>query len=230
VLATLAERSRITSRAVDNDPNIAMHHPGVLLRLSGSEESPEGEKRPLLSWSVPDFAALLLRRSVTVASLISDPAERARTLDLADEVWDHVNRRRLRKGDDFGLWDDPSQVFFALKSPSGGASWCYTERVVEGLVEVAQVIDQPPTRDEGLASNAVSLLREAEQIFDREVVNGGLESGPALRDTLRLVDVTLRRAREILAERPGTAAALICDSLRQLDRLEAARRNISTEA
>ena len=38
------------------------------------------------------------------------------------------------------------------------------------------------------------------------------------------------RAREILSERPGTAASLAADTLRQLDRLEAARRNISTEA
>lgn len=224
VLATLAERSRITSRAVDYDPTLAVHHPGVSLRLNGSQESPEGEKRPLLSWSVPEFAALLLRRSATVASLISEPAERARVLDLADQVWDHVHRRRRREGDGAGLWDDPSQVFPALQSPGGGVSWYYTERVVEGLVEVAQVLDQPPTRDEGLASNAAGLLREAEQILDRELVNGGLESGPPLRDTLRLVEVTLRRAREILAERPGTAAALIYDSLRQLDRLEAARR------
>jgi hypothetical protein len=102
--------------------------------------------------------------------------------------------------------------------------------VVEGLVEVAKVLDQPPTRNEGLSSYAVDLLREAEQIYDRELLNGGLESGPQLRDTLRLVDVTLRRAREILSERPGTAAALVSDTLRQLDRLEAARRNISTEA
>jgi hypothetical protein len=78
--------------------------------------------------------------------------------------------------------------------------------------------------------HAAGLPREAEQIYDRELLNGGLDGGPALRDTLRLVDVTLRRDREIIAERPATAAALAFDSLRQLDRLEAARRDIGTEA
>jgi hypothetical protein len=230
VLATLAERGRITSRAVENDVNIALHYPGVQLRLGGSDESPEGDKLPLLSWSVPEFAALLLLRSANVASLISDPAERARMLDLGDQVWDHLIRRRLRDGEDAGLWDDPSQVYPDLRGSGAGASWYYTERVVEGLVEVAHVLDQPPTRNEGLAVYAADLLREAEQIYDRELLNGGLESGPQLRDTLRLADVTLRRAREILSERPGTAAALVSDTLRQLDRLEAARRSISTEA
>lgn len=230
VLATLAERGRITSRAVDNDINISLHYPGVALRLTGSEESPDGEKLPLLSWSVPEFAALLLLRSANVASLISDPAERTKMLDLGDEIWDHLIRRRMRSGNDLGLWDDPSQIFAVLEQPAGGPSWYYTERVVEALVEVAKVLDQPPTRNEGLGAYAVDLLREAEQIYDRELLNGGLESGPQLRDTLRLVDVTLRRAREILSERPGTAASLAADTLRQLDRLEAARRNISTEA
>jgi hypothetical protein len=230
VLATLAERGRITSRAVDNDVNVQLHYPGVPLRLGGTEESPDGEKLPLLSWSVPEFAALLLLRSTNVASLISDPAERTKMLDLSDQIWDHLIQRRLRNGDDIGLWDDPSQVFASLKSPGGGASWYYTERVVEGLVEVAKVLDQPPTRNERLTAYAVDLLREAEQIYDRELLNGGLESGPQLRDTLRLVEVTLRRAREILPERPGTSAALVVDTLRQLDRLEAARHNISTEA
>jgi hypothetical protein len=230
VLATLAERGRITSRAVEDDVNIALHYPGVPLRLGGSDESPEGDKQPLLSWSVPEFAALLLLRSANVASLISDPAERTRMLELGDQVWNHLIRRRLRTGEYAGLWDDPSQVYPVLRGSGADASWYYTERVVEGLVEVAKVLDQPPTRNESLAVYAADLLREAEQIYDRELLNGGLESGPQLRDTLRLVDVTLRRAREILSERPGTAAALVSDTLRQLDRLEAARRNISTEA
>jgi hypothetical protein len=102
--------------------------------------------------------------------------------------------------------------------------------VVEALVGVAEVLNQAPTRNEGLTRHAVDLLREAEQIYDRELLNGGLEAGPQLRDTLQLVDITLRRAREILAERPGTAASICADILRQLDRLEAARRNVSTEA
>jgi hypothetical protein len=232
VLATLAERARITSRSVDNDPNLSMHYPGVRLALGGSNLSADGkEKLPLLAWSVPEFAALLLLRSAGIAALINDPNERTRLLDLSDRVWDHLYRRRVQSGADAGLWDDPSRVFAELERPSSaGPSWYYTERVVEALVGVAEVLNQAPTRNEGLTRHAVDLLREAEQIYDRELLNGGLEAGPQLRDTLQLVDITLRRAREILAERPGTAAAICADILRQLDRLEAARRNVSTEA
>jgi hypothetical protein len=229
VLSTLAERARITSRPVALDPNLALHYPGVRLALGGSDESPDNEKLPLLAWSVPEFAALLLLRSAGIAALISDPGERTRLLDLGDQVWDHLQRRRINYGDDAGLWDDPTRLFPSLAKPDVGPSWYYTERVVESLVQVAKVLNQPPTRNDGLSRHAVDLLREAEQIYDRELLNGGLEGGPQLRDTLRLVDVTLRRAREILAERPGTAASLAADILRQLDRLEAARHNVNVE-
>jgi hypothetical protein len=230
VLSTLAERARITSRPIENDPNLSVHYPGVRLALGGSDLSADSsEKRPLLAWSVPEFAALLLLRSAGIAALISDPNERTRMLDLGDQVWDHLYRRRVPSGDDAGLWDDPSRVFSELAKPNPGPSWYYTERVVEALVGVAEVLNQPPTRNDSLSRYATDLLREAEQIYDRELLNGGLEAGPQLRDSLRLVDITLRRAREILSERPGTAAALAMDTLRQLDRLEAARRNVSTE-
>jgi hypothetical protein len=226
----LARVGRVLS-TLDNDPNLSMHFPGVRLALGGSDLSSDGkEDLPLLAWSVPEFAALLLLRSAGVATLISDPNERTRMLELGDRVWDHLYRRRVRSGDDAGLWDDPSRIFPELGASKAGASWYYTERVVEALVAVATVLNQPPTRNEGLSGYAIDLLREAEQIYDRELLNGGLEAGPQLRDTLQLVDITLRRAREILSERPGTAASICADILRQLDRLEAARRNVSTEA
>ena len=109
------------------------------------------------------------------------------------------------------------------------SSWYYTERVVEALVTVANVLNQPPTRNESLPRQAIDLIREAEQIYDRELLNGGSEGGPQLRDTLQLVDVTLRRAREIRSERPGTASALAIEVLRKLDRLAAARRDVDSE-
>jgi hypothetical protein len=231
VLATLAERARITSRPVDSDPNLGMHYPGVQVALHGSDDRPgSDEKQPLLAWSVPEFAALLLLRSANVATLINDPDERSRLLDLGDEVWDHLTQRRLNSGDGAGLWDDPSRLFPDLGRPDQRPSWYYTERVVEALVTVAAALDQPPTRNEELAQYAVDLLREAEQIYDRELLNGSAEGGPQLRNTLQLVESTLRRAREILSERPGTAASLATDILRELDRLEAARDDLATEA
>ncbi len=230
VLATLAERARITSRPLVNDPNIAMHYPGVQLSLGGSDKPADGaEELPLLAWSVPEFSALLLLRSIGIGALINDPIERTRLLDLGDRVWDHLYRRRVQIGEDSGLWDDPTRVYPELSRLDAGASWYYTERVVEALVAVANVLDLPPTRNEGLGRYAVDLLREAQQIYDRELLNGGLEAGPQLRDALRLVNITLTRAREIVGERPGTAAALAIEVLRQLDRLEAARRNVSSE-
>ncbi|MGK5679760.1 SCO2524 family protein [Actinoplanes sp. URMC 104] len=231
VLATLAERARITSRPIEDDPNIRLHYPGVQLTLGGSERSADGKgDLPKLAWSVPEFSALLLLRSVNIASLISDPVERTRLLDLGDQVWDHLYRRRAQGGRYAGLWDYPATVYPDLTFPDSGPSWYYTERVVESLVAVANVLDQPPTRNEVLGRYAVDLLREAQQIYDRELLNGGLEAGPQLRDVLRLVNITLSRAREILSERPGTAAALAIDVLRQLDRLEAARHNVAVEA
>jgi hypothetical protein len=230
VLETLAERARITSRSTEGDPSLRLHYPGVQLALNGSDEVPGSKrKRPLLAWSVPEFASLLLLRSSGVAGLINDPDERARLLDLSDRVWDHVARRRLTKGGSAGLWDEPQQVFPELVAQGPGTSWYYTERVVEALVSVAGVLNQPPVRDEEQARVAVSLIREAEQIYDRELLNGGAEAGPKMREALRLADVTLQRAREILPERPGTAYALAIDILQQLDRLARARKDTFAE-
>ncbi|WP_127498938.1 SCO2524 family protein [Actinoplanes solisilvae] len=231
VLASLAERARVTSRPVDSDPNLGMHYPGIQMALVGSDDVPgSDEKQPLLAWSVPEFAALLLNRAANVAGLINDPDERSRLLDLGDEVWDHLTRRRLNSGDGAGLWDDPSRLFPNLDRPDQRPSWYYTERVVEALVTVASVLDRPPTRNEELAQYAVDFLREAEQIYDRELLKGSAEGGPQLRNVLQLVESTLRRAREILPERPGTAAALAVGILRHLDMLEAARYDSAPEA
>ncbi|WP_250031699.1 SCO2524 family protein [Paractinoplanes maris] len=231
VLAKLADRARITSRAVENDPNLVMHYPGIRMALAGSDEPTDtDEKRPLLAWSVPEFAALLLLRTAHVANLINDPVERHRLLDLGDEVWDHLARRRLSSGDGYGLWDDASRVFPDLPRLEQKASWYYTERVVEALVALAKVLDQPPSRNEELARYADDLLREAEQIYDRELLTGSAEGGPGLRNTLQRVEITLRRARDIRTERPGTAAALALDILRELDRLNAARGDSGSEA
>ena len=48
-----------------------------------------------------------------------------------------------------------------------------------------------------------------------------------MQQTLQLVRVNLHRAREIVQDRPGTAAALATEVLRALDELAAARRDVS---
>jgi len=250
VLATLAERARVTSKPIPQDTNLHLHFPGVRLRLRGSEDVGADEKddRPQLIWSVPEFAALLLNRSAGIAALINDAEERSALLDLGDEVWDHLNRRRLDGGVGLGLWDQASRNFpdldVANQNPSWtyagrtvstlvaaaqNPSWYYTERVVSSLVAVARVLGLSPVRNERLTTQAMDLIREAEQLYDRELLGGGSEGGPQLREQLRLVELTLRRSREIVSTRPGTAVSLTMELLRLLDRLAAARGDTFAE-
>lgn len=51
------------------------------------------------------------------------------------------------------------------------------------------------------------------------------EAGPAMGTALQAARTTLRRAREVLPDRPGSAMVLANDVLRELDRLAAARRS-----
>jgi hypothetical protein len=46
-----------------------------------------------------------------------------------------------------------------------------------------------------------------------------------MRDTLQRVQASLQRAREIIDDRPGTASVLASEVLRDLDRLNVARRD-----
>ena len=48
-----------------------------------------------------------------------------------------------------------------------------------------------------------------------------------MRSTLQSARATLRRAREIVADHPGTAFVLVSEVLRDLDRLAAARSDLS---
>ncbi len=220
VLRTLAERGRITSRAVADDPSLRLHHPGVLLELEGGRAS---EEDPVLAWPVPNFSTLLLSQAAGVAALLSTVDDRGRLLDLSDEVWIHLYARRIDRGRSAGLWDQPSRLYPSLPGTDPEPSWYFTVRVVSALVTVASTIDQEPIRNEGMVLSALRLIREAEQIYDREMLGGTAESGPALRDTLRQVQMMVRRAKQIVSERPGTAEMLAGQALLQLDRLDAAR-------
>jgi len=68
-------------------------------------------------------------------------------------------------------------------------------------------------------------LSEAEHLFDRELMRGSAAGGPVLEETVRQIRATLRRTREVLPDRPGTAAVLASDVLRRLDELSAGRQN-----
>jgi hypothetical protein len=226
LLEKLAERGRITYRSTTDDPAIALHIPGMGLRLIGSEKVAAG---PRLQWTVPSYSSLLLKRLLRVAEMLDDNAQRARTLDLADQIWRHIERRRITAPAGRGLWDEPTQVFSSATPTSdttaGMPSWHQTERVMEALVAAANVTDSSPTAATSLLESARQLLAEAEHLFDQERLRGTNDTGQQMRESFQVVGAKLRRARELVLTRPGTASVLASDVLRELDTIDAARQD-----
>ena len=222
VLIELANRGRLIRRPYVEDQAVRLHHPGVRLELVGSEDAgAEGAAPPRLSWLVPEFTPLLLHRIVNVAGLLIDIRERYAYLALADDVWEHLGLRRLQTGMPRNLWDDPRGAFPELAAgPPDGPSWLITERVVAALVQTAGVLDRPPLHSDMLSAYAVELLNEAEQLFDRELLRGTVR--PLALET-KNVRASLRRARDVVRERPGTAAVLATNVLNILNDLSAGR-------
>lgn len=221
ILKELAERGRITRRPTRDDPAIKLHHPGVRITLIGSEDL----GGPRLTWQVSDFAAILLKRTIALATMARSMELRDSVLRLVDDIWDHVQQRRIRSGNARNLWDEPKNQFPEVDERHGRQSWYYTERIVECLVAAAQLVGSEPLRSERLTEYALDLVSEAEHLFDSELLNGSSEPGPAMQDTLQRVQASLVRARELLQSRPGTAAALASEVLLNLDSLNVARRD-----
>jgi hypothetical protein len=224
LLEELATRGRITRRPTADDPALALHIPGMRLRLIGSEKVAEG---PRLSWTVSSFSVLVLKRLLRVAQLIKDSSTRIRYLDLADQIWSHIERRRIEESAHAGgLWDEPTQAFTDTSfAPYGVPSWYQTERVTEALVAAANVTESQPTPAPEAVERARQCLAEAEHLFDRERLHGTNDTGEQMRETFQVVGAKLRRAREVLLDRPGTASVLAEDVLRELDRIDAARQD-----
>jgi hypothetical protein len=223
LLEELANRGRITRRPVADDAAVALHIPGMRVRLIGSEKVAEG---PRLQWTVSSFTLLVLKRLLRVAELIDDNAARIRFLDLADLMWNHIERRRIEGAEGRGLWDEPTQVFTGTSYDTYDApSWYHTERVVEVLVAAANVTQTAPVATDELMEYAQQLLAEAEHLFDQEKLRGTNDTGEQMRESFQVVDANLRRARNLLRDRPGTAATLAGDVLRQLDLIDAARQD-----
>jgi hypothetical protein len=221
VLVELANRGRITRRPFENDPAVYMHLPGVSITLEGTENF-----GPQLRWVATDFAPLLLKRSVFIASLINDIELRRQLLELADDIWDHLAVRRLDDGDGKDLWDQPADVFRKFEERFDLPSWHHTIRMVESLTTVARMADSHPLRSSALAAFAYDLLAEAEHLYDQELLGGSPESGRAMRSRLETTRQRLRHCREIIDDRPGSAAAVLLNVLRDLDDLAAARQDV----
>jgi hypothetical protein len=221
ILVELANRGRITRRPFDNDPAVFMHLPGVSITLEGTEDF-----GPQLRWVATDFAPLLLKRSVFIASLINDIELRRQLLELADDIWDHLAVRRLDDGDGKDLWDQPADIFRKFQERFDKPSWHHTVRMVESLTIVARMADSHPLRSSSLAAFAYDLLAEAEHLFDQELLGGSPDSGRAMRNRLEATRQRLRHCREIIDDRPGSAAAVLLNVLRDIDDLAAARQDV----
>lgn len=193
LLEELARRSRITRRPVADDPAIALHVPGLELPLVGSEQEAGG---PRLSWTVSSFALLVLKHLLRVAEMAGDTAPRIRLLDLADVMWTHIDH---------------------YEAPS----WYHTERVIEVLVAAVQLTQGQSADIAGLAERARQLVAEAEHLFDLEQLHGASDPEEHLREIWQAWDAKLRRARELLGDRPGTASVLAAGVLAELDRVAA---------
>jgi hypothetical protein len=222
LLEDLASRGRITSRPMQVDQAIELHMPGMQLKLVGSDKVGAG---PRLQWTVSSYSMLVLKRLLRVAERLDDTAARSRFLTLADEIWRHVERRRMDTPSMRGLWDAPTQVFPNSFFPVYEMpSWYHTERVIEVLVAAANVTQAVPAATSELSEQAMHLLAEAEYLFDRERLRGTSDTGEQMRESFQVVSAKLRRARELLHDRPGTAIVLAGDVLRELDIVDAARQ------
>jgi hypothetical protein len=226
VLIELANRSRITRRALQGEPILGLHYPGVPSELTGIEKL----GGPMMVWHMVDFAPLLLKRIVHAASLLVTIGARARLLAAADQVWEHIAQRRIRTGRAAKLWDQPAQVYSEIDEGFDDPSWMFTLRTVEALVTAARLAAAAPARSRELERLAEELLVEAEHVFDQELFRGSGTAGPALRREIHAVGVTIRHAKDIIAERPGTSFALGIRALAELDRLITAGRDAETGA
>ncbi|HEX2143544.1 MAG TPA: SCO2524 family protein [Glycomyces sp.] len=224
VLVELANRGRITRRALTGDRSVETHFPGVKAELAGIEKL-DG---PAMVWNMVDFAPLLLKRLYHASGLLVTIGARAELLEVADQVWDHLARRRIRDGAAARLWDQPQQVYQEITNWFDDPSWHFTIRVVEAMVLAAQFATSEPARSRNLEDLAHELLVEAEHVYDQELLRGSGHAGPALAQEIRSVGLTIRHAKEVVDERPGTAFALGVKALIDLDRLIAAGRDAET--
>jgi hypothetical protein len=221
VMERLAERGRITSRMTRDDPMVhELHNMGVSLPLQGSERL-----GPLMTWSMTDFSAQLLKRTVQLCTLSRNLASHDRLLRLAEDVFDHMWRRRIREGEGVGLWDNVHAAYpqAEIRKRRVPVSWSITERVTEVMVQAYEMYRQPPIRSLELTDLARALLSESAHLLGNEQMEPAPTDDGRHGMQLRNIEVKLRRARSLVDEQPGTAYALTLDVLGQLDSLARAR-------
>jgi len=220
VLEELAIRARIIRRAIEGDPPVALHWPGIPVTLVGSEEIGSG-----LIWMVSDFAIILLKRVIWAASISQSTRTRERLNNLADQIWEHIQRRRFSNGLHKGLWDQPANAFTDIGLKHESPSWYFSERVVEFLVSLAKSSGEAPLRSQQLYDMSMEMLSEAEHLLYRELVLRPALPGHNERSAISGIQADLLRGRTIMGDRPASAIALISNALLELERLATAREN-----
>ncbi|MFJ3304061.1 SCO2524 family protein [Streptomyces sp. NPDC086549] len=220
VLQRLAERGRVTSRMTrDARTALRLHTPGIALPLEGSELL-----GPPLSWTVNDFSAQLLKRTVQLCVLGRTLPAQGQLLRLAEQTMEHLWRRRRRDGTGAGLWDDVRGVHPGAPQPAE-PSWGLTERVVEAMVAASLLLAQQPIRSVDLVVVARDLISEAGHLLGVERQGPSVRADGAQGLELAAIESRLRRAGRIAEEKPGTAAALALHALADLDALARARQS-----
>ncbi|UGT61136.1 SCO2524 family protein [Nocardia asteroides] len=217
VFDQLARRGRITSRATTADPALALHHPGVLMELAGSDI----DGGSLLHWYVSDYATMLLKRCLQASRLRTDVRTRDQLMSLAEAAMEHLTARMKRGGAAAGLWDEPDP---AVAGGDSGVSWFITERMMECLVVAHNTFETDPLAPGTMVNRAVDLISEAEHLLNREELRiEGYQLSHSEREVGRIRQ-KLDRARDILTEQPATAHSLAAEALVALDDLAYARR------
>lgn len=215
VMERLAERGRITGRALHEDPAVALHSPGIVMPLLGGDE-----RGPAMTWVMNDFSTQLLKRAVQLCSLANDIGSQDRLLRLAESVLDHVWRRRITQGEGVGLWDNVPGVHPETPAPATTPSWSITERVTECMVAAHALYDRSPIRSVEATAAAKEVISEAAHLLGREQKNHPAPlSGSRQGEWIKSVEADLRRARELIEDRPGTSLALALGVLARLDTL-----------
>ncbi|MET0237999.1 MAG: SCO2524 family protein [Kibdelosporangium sp.] len=222
VLENLAVLGKIKlNRPMGSDDSAAgLHTPGVPLDLVGGDKL-----GPQMCWTVADFAAVLMKRSVQAAGLSRNGGARDRLYTLAEDALGHLWRRRVRTGPAAGLWDDPSEVVPGPDTEQTEPSWYMTKRVIDCLTEAVKTINQPPIRSARLTDLAPDLLSEADHLFSQYRLASSAGPGAPVYTELMRIEHRLQRARQLIRDRPASACSLAVDVLSDLDALTVVRQD-----
>lgn len=213
----LTQRARISRRALNaHDGAVGLHKPGLRIPMPGSEKG-----GPALVWNVVDFAPQLGKTALRAAMNSANWRTRTRLLAVLDEIGEHVQHRRLTAG----LWDNLAGAYPFETSDSDLPVWGFTERVMEMLVSAFLFAESPVAQDNGLVDAARAVVAEADHLLSQEQLTAPSDPRSPTQERLREAGLRLARAESLVAQRPGTARAIVAQVLRDLDELAAARQD-----